>query len=164
MNIFGTSTHYDPMTLKIARKLFPSSLSHNLQECYIVLHSIRAQDLPDTTFILLHLIKLQHLKLLHFDTYIDKSDNPEEDYREVDKMTISELEVYLCNNTTLHELIVKIDRSPECVPSLFVDINSIVHSVIKGVTRNKSIKTFSLTHRSYQRTNLIKHERDIHPQ
>ena len=56
MYIFGTSTHYDPMTLKIAKESFPSSLSHNLQECYIVLHSIRAQDLPDTTVILLHLI------------------------------------------------------------------------------------------------------------
>ena len=161
MHIFGTSTHYDPMTLKIARKSFPSFLSHNLQECYIVLHSIRAQDLPDTTFILLHLIKLQHLKLLHFDTYITKSDNPEEDYREVDKLTISELEVYLCSNTTLHELIVKIDRSPECVPSLFIDINSIVHSVVKGVTRNKSIQMFSLTHHDiqpYQWINLTKHE------
>ena len=85
MHIFGTSTHYDPMTLKIARKVFSSSLSHNLQECYIVLHSIRLQDPLDTTFILLHLIKLQHLKLLQFDTYINKSDNPEEDYKEVDK-------------------------------------------------------------------------------
>ena len=121
MNIFGTSTHYDPMTLKIPRESFPpSSLSHNLQECYIVLHSIRAHDLPDTTFILLHLIKLQHLKFLQFDTYITKSDNPEEEYKEVDKITISELEVYLCNNTTLHELIVKIDCSPEqwCTISL----------------------------------------------
>ena len=105
---------------------------------------------------------IQHLKLLHFDTYINKSDNSEEDYREVDKLTISELEVYLCNNTTLHELIVKIDRSPKCVPSLFVDINSIVHSVIKGVTRNKSIQTFSLTHCDIrphdQWINLTKHE------
>ena len=48
------------------------------------------------------------------------------------------------------------------VPSLFVDINSIVHSVVKGVTRNKSIQMFLLTFHDiwpYQWINLTKHER-----
>ena len=39
-----------------------------------------------------------------------------------------------------------------------MDVDSIVYSVVKGVTRNKSIQAFSLTHRSYRWRNLTKHE------
>ena len=95
-----------------------------LQECYIVF----GRSTCDAPFILLQLIQLQHLKILHFSI-----DTP---YESTDDMSVMKLEEQLCINTTLHELVVTISHSSN---------NAIVNGVIKGVTRNRSIKTFSLT-------------------
>ena len=104
---------------------------HYLQECYIEFR----QSTCDASFILLQLIQLQHLKILHFS--IDFNNTSSKHDRHTDEISVFKLEEQLCINTTLHELVVTISDSSN---------NTIVKGVIKGVTRNKSIKTFSLTH------------------
>ena len=102
-----------------------------LQECYIKFR----WSTCDVPFILLQLIQLQHLKILHFS--IDFNNTSSKPDRHTDEISVFKLEEQLCINTTLHELVVTINGSFN---------NTIVEGVIKGVTRNKSIKTFSLTH------------------
>ena len=133
------------MTTKSLLKLFQSSFSHNLQECYIITESIiTSKCLSDVTLILLELIKLEHLKMLHFSTSV-KPNHLDKDYVQIDKMTLSELEKSLYDNTTLYELTIIVHNYSNRVLPVSTDIDHIVHSVIKGVTRNKSIKVFSLT-------------------
>ena len=114
-----------------------------LQECYINFGWSTCKlgrSTCDAPFILLQLIQLQHLKILHFS--IDFSNTSSEHDRHTDEISVFKLEEQLCINTTLHELVVTISHSFN---------NAIVNGVIKGVTRNKSIKTFSLTHNVFGR-------------
>ena len=134
----------DQKAIKLFVKLFQSSFSHNLQECYIKLDSYRPQDISDVTLVLLHLIKLQHLKILHFETTYSGELEPGEDYIQIDKRILSELEESLYINSTLQELVLDIRSLVRGIPNLSSDIDNTVYSVIKGVTRNKSIQTFSL--------------------
>ena len=134
----------DQKAIKLFVKLFQSSFSHNLQECYITLHSHTPQDTSDVTLVLLYLIKLQHLKILYFKTTYNGELKPGEDYIQIDKRILSELEESLYINSTLQELVLDITSLVRGIPNLSSDIDNTVYSVIKGVTRNKSIQTFSL--------------------
>ena len=133
------------MTGKLLIKLFQLSFAYNLQECYITLNSTLDSDLFDVTLVLLHLIKLQHLKILHFKSSYWGSLRPEEDYKQIDKMILSELEECLHINNTLQELVLVIVSDVWNVLSFSTDIADIVNRTIKGVTRNKSIISFSFT-------------------
>ena len=152
----------DQKAMKLFVTLFQSSFSHNLQECYITLYSHRLlQNISDVTLVLLHLIKLQHLKILHLKitktlkiTYI-KQLKPEEDYIQIDKRILSELEESLHINNTLKELVLDIANDISDISSFSSDIIDIVYSVIKGVTRNKSIQTFLLECDDLKRTHNI---------
>ena len=119
--------------IKSVTALFQSSFCHNLQECYIGLDIFEPpQYLPNAIpCILLQLIKLQHLERLHFTIGSDMMDTKQN--------VLLELEESLCNNTTLHELVIKL---PLCIPNT-ISIG-IINCVIKGVTKNKSIQSFSL--------------------
>ena len=133
----------DQMAMKLVN-LFQSSFSHNLQECYVTLDLHRAQDISNVTLVLLHLIKLQHLKILHFKIKYWEHLKDEEDYIQIDKRILSELEESLYINSTLQELVLDIESYVSGIPNISSDIANTVYSVIKGVTRNKSIQTFSL--------------------
>ena len=136
----------DQKAMKLLVNLFQSSFSSNLQECYITLHFVMQvlQDVSDVTLVLLHLIKLQHLKIVHFKITYHGYPQREEDYIQIDKMILSELEESLYINSTLKELVLDISSDVSDVPSFSSDIIEIINSVIKGVTRNKSIQTFFL--------------------
>ena len=134
----------DQKAMKLLMTLFQSSFSHNLQECYIKLDSYRPQDISDLTLVLLHLIKLQHLKILHFKIIYWEHLKDEEDYIQIDKRILSELEESLYINSTLQELVLDIRSVVRGILNFSSDIANTVNSVIKGVTRNKSIQTFSL--------------------
>ena len=56
---------FDDINMKSVTKLFQLSFYQNLQECYIIVDA-SSEDLSDLTTVLLQLIKLQHLKILHF--------------------------------------------------------------------------------------------------
>ena len=131
----------DQKATKLFVNLFRSSFSYNLQECYITLDSCRPQDVSDVTLVLLHLLKLQHLKILHFTIIYEKDI---EVFSERDKRILSELEETLYINSTLQELVLNITILLIYTSSFSSDIVDIVNSVIKGVTRNKSIQTFLL--------------------
>ena len=119
--------------IKSVTALFQSSFCHNLQECYIGLDIFEPpQYLPSAIpCILLQLIKLQHLERLHFTIGSYMMDTKQS--------VLLELEESLCNNTTLHELVIKLSS---CIPNT-ISIG-IINCVIKGVTKNKSIQSFSL--------------------
>ena len=135
---------YDQKAMKLFVTLFQSSFSHNLQECYIRLRLRTLQNISDVTLVLLQLIKLQHLKILHFNATYREHLEPEEDYIQIDKMILSELEESLYINNTLQELVLDITSYVSDISSLSSDIDDKLNSLIKGVTRNKSIQTFLL--------------------
>ena len=122
-------------------KLYQSSFAHNLHECYITLHPYTPLDLPDVAKILLDLIKQHNLKILHFNTVYWVGTR--EGHLQIDKSILSELKEYLYINNTLKELVLDVTTNVHNEPPLS-DIADIVDSVIKGVTKNKSIQTLSL--------------------
>ena len=147
----------DQKSIKLLVTLFQSSFSHNLQECYITLHleTPVPQNISNVILVLLHLIKLQHLKILHFKISYHGYLKPEENYIQIDRMILSELKKSLYINSTLQELVLSI-TSININGSFFSsDIIEIVNSVIKGVTRNKSIQTFLLECNDLQSTHNI---------
>ena len=98
----------------------------------------------------------------------------EEDYIQLDKRLLSELEETLYINSTLHELVLDIESHIFSIPSFSADVADLINSVFKRVTRNKSIQKFSLecnyysewidcTLRKVVHDKLVKHLlRDIH--
>ena len=133
---------YGQMDTPSLMKLFQSSLCHNLQESYITLNLNFIESshcLNDATFMLLQFIKLNHLKILHFTINL-KSD----DSIPIDEVTLHELEISL-HNSTLKVLAVEFVEEQGTFFFIDISVASIVNSVIKGVTRNKSIQTFLLT-------------------
>ena len=136
--------NYDRKVKKNLVKLYQSSFAHNLHECYITLHPYTPLDLPDVSKILLDLIKQPNLKILHFNTVYWRRNW--EGYLQIDKSILSKLEESLYINSILKELVLDVDAH---VPNEYQDlplsdIADIVDSVIKGVTKNKSIQTLSL--------------------
>ena len=126
-------------TCKYLTKLFNSLLSHHLQECFIFIRA-PSQLLHRVVIILSHLIKLQQLKMLSFTIELDWQYQMSD--QDVVKI-LSDLEENLHINNALHELELKIiSRVTDC-SSQYNKTCDIVNSVIKGVTRNKSIQTFS---------------------
>ena len=119
--------------LKLVLKLFQSSFSRSLQYCFISLES--CSSLSDISLILLQLIKLQHLKVLDFTFYV-LSHPTKYNTQWTNEKIVSELE----NNTALHELSVCFADSEKI--SFTDKIVLLINSMIKGVTKNKSIKTF----------------------
>ena len=145
LEIKVTFGYDDQKAVKLLVNLFQPSFFHKLQECYITLYSETPQDISNVTLVLLDIIKLQHLKILHFHiTYGCRLEKPEEDYIQINKKILSELDEIIYINSTLQELVLHITSSVDNVPSFSTDIIDIVNSVIKGVTRNKLIQTFLL--------------------
>ena len=130
--IFEAEMNYD---LKLVVELFQSSFPRSLQHCLITLES--CSSLSDISLIFLELIKLQYLKVLHLK--FDVPSHPDKHKIQwTNEKTVCELE----NNTALHELSVHIVN----IEKLSFNIDNIalfINSVIRGVTKNKSIKTFT---------------------
>ena len=114
--------------------------NENLQECYI-LESSWADDLSDFIVALVQLLKLEHLRILQFPITFDLH----EEHGHIEGKSILELLENL-TVSTLHELAVTFTNSPDFfAPDFNCEFNHVVNTVIKGVTKNKSIQTFSLT-------------------
>ena len=120
--------------VKTETKLY-QIFNENLQECYI-LDSSWGHDLPDFVAALVQLLKLQHLRILHFPIAYDLKER----HRHIDEKSMSKLQQDL-TDSTLCELAVNFTNKT----SLSHELNCVANTVIKGVTKNKSIQTFSLT-------------------
>ena len=132
------------VTLPFYHKVDIITSFHNLQESFITLvsHEELELDVYQMAVVLLVLIK-QHLSILHFT--IDVSLILPCDYviqESESERILSEIEEGLQTNVTLYELNVSMQFEPGYYDDL-VDFAYIANSVIKGVARNKSIKTFS---------------------
>ena len=116
---------YEP-TDELIHKLLQPSLLYNIQECYCVLY--KGQYVP--CLVLLQFFNLPQLKILHLiivGPTIPKVDNT----YYTDKCT--ELEKCIEMNSTLQEI--KIEYSV---------VTSTIINVIRGVTRNKTIKSLTI--------------------
>ena len=120
--------------VKTETKLY-QIFNENLQECYI-LDTSWTHDLTDFVSALVQLLKLQHLRKLHFPIAY----HLRERHRHIDKKSILDLQQDL-TVSTLHELAVTFTNNT----FLSLELGCVANSVIKGVTKNKSIQTFSLT-------------------
>ena len=120
--------------LKLVLDLFQSSFSRSLQHCLISLES--CSSLSHISSILLQLIKLKHLKVLDFTFYVPPHPS-KYNIKWTNEKIVSELE----KNTSLHELSVCFADFEKI--SFTDDIVLLINSMIKGVTKNKSITTFT---------------------
>ena len=120
--------------VKAETKLY-QIFNENLQECYI-LDTSWTHDLLDFVAALVQLLKLQHLRILHFPIEYDLRER----HRHIDKKSILDLQQDL-TVSTLHELAVTFTNNT----FLSFELGCVANTVIKGVTKNKSIQTFSLT-------------------
>ena len=122
-------------TDELIHKLLQSSLLYNIQECYCVLGN-EGQYVP--CLVLLQFINLPQLKILHLimtDPTIPTVDNT----YYTDKCT--ELEKCIEMNSTLQEM--KIEYNEYNFGEN--EITSTIISVIRGVTRNKTITSLTIT-------------------
>uniref|UniRef100_A0A1X7SWR7 NACHT domain-containing protein n=1 Tax=Amphimedon queenslandica TaxID=400682 RepID=A0A1X7SWR7_AMPQE len=118
---------YEP-TDELIHKLLQSSLLCNIQECYCVLSF--GQYVP--CLVLLQFLNLPQLKILHL--IMEQPTVLTVDNTFTDKCT--ELEKCIKRNSTLQEMKIKCDGEKE--------ITSTIISVIKGVTRNKTITSLTI--------------------
>ena len=138
----------NPLAIKEVQQ---SSFYHNLQECYITFQANYTGDLQYVALVLLKLLKLQHLRILHFKRIVVKSFLLQESDEPMSEPGIfGDLEESLYSNTTLRELNVYIGNSYSGSPNIPLVLNS----VIKGVAKNKSIQSFSITVSSLKNINF----------
>ena len=110
-------------------KLLKLSFLHNIQECYCTLVNIIPVDL---CLVILQLLNLPLIKVLHLRTeYMELKDESTNSILHTDKY--SELESCIAMNSTLLEM------NLWCIFNL-----KTITSLINGVTRNKTITSFSL--------------------
>ena len=119
---------YKP-TDELIHKLLQSSLLYNIQECYCVLH--KGQYVP--CLVLLQFLNLPQLKILHLIMNLPTIPTVDNTYY-TDKYT--ELEKCIEMNSTLQEMKIEYEG--------FNEITSTIISVIRGVTRNKTITSLTI--------------------
>ena len=147
----------NPLAIK---EVLQSSFYHNLQECYITFQATYTGNLQYVALVLLKLLKLEHLRILHFKRIVVKTSAMVWERMEFGLQTsdepmpdpgiFSDLEESLYSNTTLRELNVYIGNGYSGSPNIPV----VVNSVIKGVTKNESIRCFSITVSSFESINI----------
>ena len=119
---------YEP-TDELIHKLLQSSLLYNIQECYCVLD--RGQYVP--CLVLLQFLNLPKMKILHLMMKLPTIPTVDNTYY-TDKFT--ELEKCIEMNSTLQEMKIEYNGKKE--------ISSTIISVIRGVTRNRTISSLTL--------------------
>ena len=126
----------DGPTDELIHKLLQPSLLYNIQECYCVL--FEGQYVP--CLVLLQFLNLPQLKILHLIIFPPTIPTVDNTYY-TDKCT--ELEKCIEMNSTLHEMEIEYGEN---------QIRSTIISVIRGVTRNKTITSLRI-HVGYTHTN-----------
>ena len=116
-------------TDELIHKLLQSSLLYNIQECYCVL--LQGQYVP--CLVLLQFLNLPQLKILHLIMTYPIKPTVDNTYY-TDKCT--ELEKCIEMNSTLQEMKIEYNERNE--------ITSTIISVIRGVTRNKTITSLTI--------------------
>ena len=119
----------DEPTDELIHKLLQSSLLCNIQECYCGLENGQYVS----CLVLLQFLNLPQLKILHLIMNSPTIPTVDNTYY-TDKCT--ELEKCIEMNSTLQELKIKYERGNE--------VTSTIISVIRGVTRNKTITSLTL--------------------
>ena len=132
------------MNSKSLKKLL-LPFKENLKECNISFGWLNGMPLPSTASILLHLLRMPCLKTLHFTGSITNGGR--------DTNVLKQLEESTRINSKLNELHIQICQVPF---SSLLDTSSTINSVMKGLTRNKSIQTFSLQCLAPIRHDIIK--------
>ena len=115
-------------------RLLKLSLLHNIQECYCELHLIHV----DLCLVILQLLNLPLIKVLHLSTKsVQLKDDSTNSILHTDKY--SELETCIAMNFTLLEMKLQCRFNDKPIVT-----QKTITSVINGVTKNKTITSFSL--------------------
>ena len=120
---------YEP-TDELIHKLLQSSLLYNIQECYCALY--KGQYVP--CLVLLQFLNLPQLKILHLRMADDHTIQTVDNTYYTDKCT--ELEKCIEMDSTLQEMKIEYEGENETTSTII--------SVIRGVTRNKTITSLTL--------------------
>ena len=120
-------------------KLLKLSFLHNIQEFYCTLYNTREHIPVDLCLVILQLLNLPLIKVLRLLT--------EQNYKKTDEITnsilhtdkCSELETCIAMNSTLVEMKLQFEYNHNSTVAL-----KTLTSLINGVTRNKTITSFSL--------------------
>uniref|UniRef100_A0A1X7T2R8 Uncharacterized protein n=1 Tax=Amphimedon queenslandica TaxID=400682 RepID=A0A1X7T2R8_AMPQE len=127
----GLEVWLDKPTDELIHKLLQSSLLYNIQECYCTL--LEGQYV--SCLVLLQFLNLPQLKILHLIMLIMSTVPTVDNTYYTDKCT--ELEKCIEMNSTLQEMNYLYDRRNEIITSTII-------SVIRGVTRNKTITSLTM--------------------
>ena len=115
-------------------KLLKPSFLHNIQECYCKLYEIPV----DLCLVILQLLNLPIIKVLHLSTEnLELKDDSTHSILHTDKY--SELETCIAMNSTLLEMKLQLKNNDNRTVT-----QKTITSLINGVTRNKTITSFSL--------------------
>ena len=114
----------DGPTDELTQTLLQPSLLRNIREFYVVL----ALGSYVPCHVLLNFLSLPHLKILHLVMHRPT-------VLAVDIEKCSELEKYICMNSTLTEMTIKYEGK---------EITNTIVGVLKGVARNRTLTSFSL--------------------
>ena len=125
-------------TDELIHKLLQSSLLYNIQECYCVLD--RGQYVP--CLVLLQFLNLPQLKILHLIIIYRPTIPTVDNTYYTDKCT--ELEKCIEMNSTLQEMKIEYEGSNETTSTII--------SVIRGVTKNKTITSLTILDVPYTHT------------
>ena len=124
---------FEPTDDSVYKLLKPSFL-HNIQECYCTLYEIPV----DLCLVILQLLNLPLIKVLHLLTEdLTLEDDSTNSILYTDKY--SELETCIAMNSTLLEMKLWFDSNNNRIVS-----QKTITSVINGVTKNKTMSSFSL--------------------
>ena len=116
----------DEPTDELIHKLLQPSLLYNIQECYCELGYILSSGQYVLCLVLLQFLNLPQLKILHLIMFRPI----------IPTVDCTELEKCIEMNSTLQEMKIKCNGKNE--------ITSTIISVIRGVTRNKTITSFTI--------------------
>ena len=136
-------SRHDPVNIDSLTKLLCSPISCTLRECYITTRTNNLEDLPKFVNLLKSLLKLKNLKVVHFaSTWIE----PAHGYysKTIEESAFQDLQGLLKSsslNEMLIQIIVKCKESSELYTSDYI---SLVNSIISGIAKSTSMKSFSL--------------------
>ena len=136
-------SRHDPVNVDLLIKLLHSPISCTLRECYITTRTNDLEDLPKFVNLLKSLLKLNNLEVIQFaSTWVEPAHGY---YSEtIGESAFQDLQGLLKSsslNEMLIQIIVKCKESAELFTSDYI---SLVNSIISGIAKSTSMKSFSL--------------------
>ena len=136
-------SRHDPVNVDLLTKLLCSPISCTLRECYITARTNELEDLPKFVNLLKSLLNLKNLKVIQFAaTWVE----PAHGYysKTIGESGFQDLQGLL-KSSSLNEMLIQIIVNSKESSELFTsDFISLVNSIISGIAKSATMKSFSL--------------------